>query len=280
MNQELPIQFINIDELSVQLVNNSWSGQEWHIKLMNEIRAYNRLIIGELNKCAPVDGKSILDVGASVHGFALEAAFELGVKFYLGVTLGLQQTLCVLDNGRVGMVINRDITHSELPASSFDLVVSMSTFEHILDVPVALTEMWQVLKPGGKALITFDTIWTCSYGHHLHVFTEQCGIIQPWSHLIYDAEEFRKQYQSKWKKGYFTYEQAESYVYHGSEINRLKISDYRRMFNESPFKIEWLVELPDENGEPTKVQDVASLTGIPVNDLLVKGISTLLSKPA
>ena len=53
---------------------------------------------------------------------------------------------------------------------TFDAVMSMSTFEHIADVPKALSEIHRVLKPGGKVLLSFEPLWTCAYGHHLHHF--------------------------------------------------------------------------------------------------------------
>ncbi|MBE7212376.1 MAG: hypothetical protein INR65_15250, partial [Gluconacetobacter diazotrophicus] len=44
-----------------------------------DIRRFNHSMVGELGKCCPLEGCSLLDLGASVHGYALEAALERGV---------------------------------------------------------------------------------------------------------------------------------------------------------------------------------------------------------
>ncbi len=59
-------------------------------------------------------------------------------------------------------VVNLDLTRTGLPDHSFDCIVSLSVIEHIPAVEQALAEMYRVLAPGGRLLITTD----CSREHH------------------------------------------------------------------------------------------------------------------
>jgi SAM-dependent methyltransferase len=49
-----------------------------------------------------------------------------------------------------------DLTRIPFPAASFDLMTSVSVVEHIPAIERALAEMFRVLKPGGRLLLTTD----------------------------------------------------------------------------------------------------------------------------
>ncbi len=74
----------------------------------------------------------------------------------------------------------------------FDLVFSISTLEHVQDVDATLSEIARVLKPGGQALLTFEPVWSCSYGHHLHHFGDCADLLPPWAHLTHTPERMRE----------------------------------------------------------------------------------------
>jgi SAM-dependent methyltransferase len=49
-----------------------------------------------------------------------------------------------------------DLTKISLPDASFDCIISLSVIEHIPAIERALAEMYRVLAPGGRLLITTD----------------------------------------------------------------------------------------------------------------------------
>jgi SAM-dependent methyltransferase len=49
-----------------------------------------------------------------------------------------------------------DLTKIKLPDASFDCIISLSVIEHIPAIERALAEMYRVLAPGGRLLITTD----------------------------------------------------------------------------------------------------------------------------
>jgi SAM-dependent methyltransferase len=53
-------------------------------------------------------------------------------------------------------VRNLDLTRLSCPDAAFDCVVALSVIEHIPAVETALAEMYRVLAPGGRLLITTD----------------------------------------------------------------------------------------------------------------------------
>ena len=112
----------------------------------------------------------MLDIGASPHGYALERALDLGAAEYVGVGLDVDQPVEVLGHESLGLLLPMNAEQLAFEDEGFDAVLSMSTFEHVQDVPAVLREINRVLRRRRKALITFEPVWTCSYGHHLHHF--------------------------------------------------------------------------------------------------------------
>ena len=53
-------------------------------------------------------------------------------------------------------VRNIDLTRIPLPDASFDCIISLSVVEHIPAIERAIAEMYRVLAPGGRLLITTD----------------------------------------------------------------------------------------------------------------------------
>ena len=63
---------------------------------------------------------------------------------------------------------------------TFDLVVSIACFEHIANVPKAVSEVHRVLKPAGLAYIAVH-LWSSRSGSHWSPRQIERG--QPWAHL-------------------------------------------------------------------------------------------------
>jgi SAM-dependent methyltransferase len=58
---------------------------------------------------------------------------------------------------RAGVPVrNLNLTRLACPDASFDCVVALSVIEHVADVERSLSEMYRVLAPGGRMLVTTD----------------------------------------------------------------------------------------------------------------------------
>jgi len=108
-----------------------------------------------------LNGKVILDV-ASPYLFGL---FICSIQKLQYQYINLNQTevneikelVNTINYGHKFLIRLEDAIHLPYPNNSFDHVISISVIEHINGTgdSTALTEMWRVLKPGGKLILTF-----------------------------------------------------------------------------------------------------------------------------
>lgn len=149
----------------------------------------------------------------------------------------------ITDNVRVGRYDAREMP---FPDESFDAILSIATFEHVLDLDRALEEMYRVLRPGGILFTRFGPIWSCAVGHHIHMnideetyfrfWKEECNPIPNYYHLLYDEAELAELLADK--HGEELAAKISHHVFHATHINRLMYADYYRMFAESKFEIQ------------------------------------------
>jgi ubiquinone/menaquinone biosynthesis C-methylase UbiE len=173
--------------------------------------------------------------------------------------------------------------HLNFPTETFDCLLSTSTFEHFLRPSVVLAEMYRVLRPGGVALVSFDGVWSCSYGHHLLQYGETINrLVPPWSHLFFSEIQMRRLLTRKpWPaESPVSLKETAKWIYRSKELNRIGIQDLRTAFEDSAFEIDWIVLLMDEAAEALKpVADyLADVLPYTSEELLTRGLSVLLRK--
>ena len=256
--------------------------------LLLQIRRFNHVMVEELGKAFPLVGSALLDVGASVWGFALEAALDRGVTLYEGVTLGVKSWNTAVvqisgPDGQIGRLREMNAERLNFPPETFDCLLSSSTFEHFIRPTVVLAEMYRVLRPGGVALVSFDGVWSCSYGHHLLQYGETINrLVPPWSHLLLDEFQMRMFLAGKpWPVGSpVSLKEAVKWIYRSKELNRIGIQDLRKAFEDSAFEIEWIVVLMDEAAEELKpaADYLSEILIYTSEELLTRGLSVLLRK--
>jgi SAM-dependent methyltransferase len=136
-----------------------------------------------------------------------------------------------------------------LPADlygGFDVVFSIAAFEHILDLPAALTRMHEALVPGGRLVAMFSPIWSAHDGHHLHGVTDARGRcftfadsgIPPWGHLLMSPHELQCHMLKLTDP--VAADEIVHQVYGAPCINRRFTEDYVEAFRSSPFSIQRL----------------------------------------
>jgi SAM-dependent methyltransferase len=247
--------------------------------LLNDIRRYNHQCVDSLSDAVPLRGKRLLEIGASPHGYALERALSKGVSEYVGIGLDVDQPVEVRHSRCLGRLLRMNAECLDFKPESFDAVLSISTFEHISDVPLALFEIRRVLRPGGSALVTFEPVWTCSYGHHLHHFGPIARCMPDWAHLLWTKEQMLDLLRDVWPAGSSpSLPEAAAWVYDSPVLNRIGIARMRQLFHESGMSIVWMVSLEDQNRELERLRLVSKESQITPQDLMVKGLSVLLKK--
>lgn len=118
-----------------------------------------------------IKGKKILEVGSyNVNGSMAEYVKTLGPKSYLGVDLS--------EGGGVDQVLNAEDLVKEFGKASFDVVISTEMLEHVVNWKACITNMKQVLKPGGIIILT-----TRSQGFPFHEWP-----VDAWRFEVSDME--------------------------------------------------------------------------------------------
>ena len=248
---------------------------------MDDVRAYNHAMIDVLAELRPIVGKRLLDVGASPHGYALERALRERVSAYLGVGLGVHETVEVRHRGNVGRLVYMNAEELTFQPETFDLILCLSGFEHFSDGAKVLREMHRVLKPGGSVLIHFQPVWTCSYGHHLHHVESLAKLIPPWAHLVWSEETMRGALEGQWPTdAAMSLEDAIGWIFRSPEINRVDIVTLRSMFCTCEFEMEWMTPLPDDESDyrPVIADYLAKILPYSADDLMTVGFSILMNK--
>lgn len=252
------------------------------------LRAFNHSMVDELGKCCSLPGCAMLDVGASVHGFALEAALDRGVSLYEGIDFDITRhwgaSLIEIDApaNRCGRLRQMNAEQLAFPDAAFDCLLSISTFEHFQRPDAVLAEMHRVLRPGGVALVSFEPVWTASYGHHLHHFGAVNGLVPPWSHLFLDKDQMAAVLARQIWPADAPIDRVEAlhWIYAGDGINRHDIRRLQSSFEASPFEVEWIVALTDPpSAEHTAAAEyLARVLPYSAEELLTRGLSLLLRK--
>ena len=234
-------------------------------------------------------GKDILEIGSDPE---LRVIQTLGrkAKSVFGITNAKGHwkhnesgDFIVSDNVCAG---NYDARAMPFEDESFDAILSIATFEHILGLDVSLDEMYRVLRPGGIVYSPFGPIWSCAVGHHIYLNIDEDTFFRFWKedlnpipnyyHLLYTEEELTDILIPKY--GDKLARKITNVVYHSQHINRLMYSDYVRIFNESKFTVKKLEDLVIRPLDEDFKERLAALYG-DKNNYQCGTIEVLLYKP-
>lgn len=245
------------------------------------VRAYNHAMVDVLDGTVPLSGLTLLDVGASPHGFSLERALDKDVAVYLGVGLGVFRPLQVRHDRALGRLVAGYGDTLPIESESVDVAMSLSTFEHFLDGAAVLREVHRVLRHGGRLFANFQPVWTSSAGHHLHERPDIAQLIPPWAHLLWTPATMRRALIGRWPADApMSMDDAVRWIYESHEINRLDVVGLRGMFEAAPFTVEWMTPMrEDDDGEKARLATYLS-TVLPYSaeDLLTLGFSIMMRK--
>lgn len=119
-------------------------------------------VVGDFKRRAgEVKNKTVLDVGCGngtyMTAFGQAGAAISGLEVNPTLVELAQQTLD--SQGVKGSAVLYDGFTFPFSDASFDFVFSVSTLEHVSDHRAVLNEMARVLKPGGKAYISYPNRW-------------------------------------------------------------------------------------------------------------------------
>lgn len=221
------------------------------------VAAYQAQALSQLIARVDLTGKRVLEVGGS--NLPRELIFGLlGAREWVSVDIIaegryqlLQQSAHYQREGieplnacssligtRQYLILDGAIEHAgDLPTGYFDVILSITSLEHILALPLALSQMKRLAVPGGYIFTYHGPIWSAYCGHHIWVDSEinfnVPDSIPDFGHLLYRPPEMFDILRSRF--GEHRAEQAVLQIYHQPRINRLFYEDYLAYFNLAGF---------------------------------------------
>jgi ubiquinone/menaquinone biosynthesis C-methylase UbiE len=178
----------------------------------------------------------------------------------------------------------RDI---RLPSDSFDIAFGVAVLEHLNDIDVVLSNLFNVTKPGGHVYLQGAPIWTCHIGHHLWVnarsgYTyryKENNPVENWSHLLLDRGEMG---QSLVRRGCSLEDAADivEWIYGTNRLNRYTPLELRKAINDSEFEVVDYSEINWRRPDRGVGRSLSLKAGIPVEAFSIGAIACLLRKAA
>ncbi len=220
--------------------------------------------LGDLYRREIAD-KTVLDVGCG-FGYEVIGAIARGAAHAIGADIRP-----IYEEGqklarKLGLETKVSFTTTpirELEPGVIDVALSQNSFEHFSDPGTVLDDVFHVLKPGGKFVITFAPPWLNPFGQHMFFM-----IRYPWAHLLFSEKKIlnvRKLYRSD---GAETYDDVEG------GLNKMTIRKFTHCIETSPFELERLVITPMKI-VPNFFRHIPIL-----NEFTSSTVSAILLKPA
>lgn len=162
-----------------------------------------------------------------------------------------------------------DITKkNDLDESSFDIIYSISTLEHIQNLPGAFTEMKRLLKPGGIIVHHYHPFFSVDGGHALGVLDS------PWGHVGLKLEDVKRYFEQL-----RPYEAQEAIRWFNDDLNKLSLNEMQAQIALSGFGLRhWEEQFADQEHlqvlEAGNIIKLAKANGyhIGVRDLIVQNV--------
>ena len=158
--------------------------------------------------------------------------------------------------------VSSDDGRLPLPDNSVDAVFSTDTFEHVMNLELAYSEIFRVLRPGGVFTTAFGPLFYSPFGYHLHW---ACQV--PYAHLLFGLApilELRLEHDGtrlpakRWEE---------------TGLNKKRFGDFRTATRAAGFELVRFDAVP--------VRGLSIATKIPgLRDLLTFGVDCVARKPA
>lgn len=254
----------------------------------------NRLQVDDIRNWISFDSKKILEIGCGNGDLLKYIATYFSPEFIVGIDPGLESWWSVGESsGDNWEVTPGNAECLDFEDNSFDAVISISTFEHIDDIPKTLSEVKRVLRPYGRFYTSFMPIWSSIMGHHFIAPGESTWnekhltLIPPWGHLYMHEDEMRIHLESL-NASETLVEEILQFVYHSDIINRTSKPEIVDAVHKSGMIVRSYSEqmrfsrlaIPNQNELTNEISEKIVAAGHTLSDVGVSGLKLCLEKLA
>jgi len=175
-----------------------------------------------------ITGKTVIDFGCGTGAETIELA-QRGALYVCGIDINDRY----LDEARASAakVGCKNVSFTRIPAEPADVIISIDAFEHFGDPAGVLVAMAQMLKPGGRVLVSFGPTWYHPLGGHLFS-------VFPWAHLVFSEKAL-----CRWRS-HLRSDGAQKFSEVEGGLNRMTIGRFEKLIDSSPLRMERLETVP------------------------------------
>lgn len=190
-----------------------------------------------LSGCPSFEGKSVLEVGSGKGGRAVEIVRHGAVRVVGVDPSETEAPIARQFSAQCGLADRTEFITGyieDLPAETFDVIVSENTIEHVLDVPALLAEMRRRLNPSGRCYLGFGPLYHAPDGDHGWLRATLPGwpaFIWPWGHIVFRSYALGKLSQVHGRS--VTDTRHWPYL----NLNEHTVDEYYRMFSNSGMRV-------------------------------------------
>lgn len=194
-------------------------------------------------------GLRILDVGCG-HGklsrkLAQEGAMKVEGIDIAGESIAYANKLQTRESVANLRLRVQSVYTLDFPDNYFDAAISQVVFEHIDDIPRALSEIHRVLKPGGRFYFTIDA-FRSRYGAHMAHF-----VLVPWPLVLFSEPACEKVWcdslvDIQKKNPSLAIPDFFQWCMSLPCLNRVRLRDLERMISQAGFKTQGIYPFADE----------------------------------
>lgn len=217
-----------------------------------------------------VQGKTVLDYGCGPGWQAVAMGVRCGAKSVFGLDIRddwVEHGRALAAEHNAGQVTFGTQVPPELNGT-FDVVISISAFEHFADPARELERMSTLVRPGGTVLLTWAEPWYSPNGSHFGSYARIPGteIPIPWMNLFFSDQALLT------LRSRFRTDRPQRLEDVEGGLNRMTIARFERILKESGLEVHELTLFP--------VKGLAGVTRIPVlRELLTTAVSCKLRVP-
>lgn len=232
----------------------------------------------------PIRGSRVLEIGGD-----LDALFARGIRL-LGASSVVSTNIADGFESAPAFPgiehIHMDARQLDFPNDSFDLVIGVAILEHLHDIPLALSQVAQVLRPGGYAYLHGGPLWQGPKGHHIWLdapsgkkyrFTGD-NPIHDWEHVYSSREGILDRLKST-SMSEPDARAVVTQIFEDDFVNRTTTADLKAYFQASELRVK---DLRTESSAPPP--DVAALlesrSDHPSTDHAISSAAFLVQKMA
>lgn len=206
---------------------------------MNHNKEYQLKALDDIRQMIPLENARVLEIGSDESCNILHSLEENNISEGIGVNPAFEE----YNQGKICR-LKADARALPFEDNSIDAIISLATFEHIHELPIAIKELERVLKKDGHIYVSFGPIWTSAKGHHLCVSDEKESLnfwndksnpLPPFSHLLNTRESLTKLLENKCSPS--TTAKIVDWVFETPSLNRLDFTGYLNALYQSDMNI-------------------------------------------